>query len=96
MKLIKRLYDIYCSYIGIHNEGNKRLLAIASFILPIFYIYFYCIIEDVFLSIEDINDKSIFRRDFIGFYIIYFPLWTLITGIIIKLYCWVLDGYKNN
>ena len=91
---MKNLFNKYCDFIGIENEGNKRLLLVFNSVCS--SILFFWFIEET-----RPRDWGLPRGDIFEIIGIILPLITsilistLFCGLIIKTFNWVKDGYKN-
>ena len=86
---MKQLFNKYCDFIGVENEGYKRLLIVSSFITPFIY---GSVVEGGF--IEDFFKVEI-NGAIRAYFIILFPISLLLNGFFIKIFNWVKDGFKK-
>jgi hypothetical protein len=94
---MKKLFNKYCDFIGVENDGLKRILIISILCLTIInFNIFYQPIENVWKSwgYWDGNKFYIF-----SILIILPPISSIITmfeiGFFIKTFNWVKDGYSK-
>ncbi len=101
---MKKLFNKYCDFIGVENEGNKRLFIISSIIIsPI--ICFSKIINgwNLFDFMREIFEELLFiipQSILYPIYLLFVGIFSIITsfillGLIYKTYNWVKDGYKK-
>jgi len=93
---MKKIYNKYFDFIGIKNEGYKRIVIVtillSMFIFPRF--------SDE-LSIYDFDDffRYLFfddsLEDVVLFYIWFLFLSPIVIGLIIKTYKWIKEGFNK-
>ncbi len=89
---MKKIINRYFDFIGIRNEGYKRLtfvlIIIIGFILPLF----------LGLDLERYLDMIFFNDDLentlITYFLILFPS-PIIVGVIVKVTNWVKEGFNK-
>ena len=84
---MKNLFNKYCDFIGIENEGYKRLFILSWFITALLYGE---ITEGGYIS-----DLLWFRlEDWFYYFLFFLPLSLILNGVFVKIYNWVKDGFK--
>ena len=88
---MKKYYNKYCDFIGITNEGPKRLTLVLIIILGLIFPFLFDLdIEEYFemMFFDDLEDSFTF------YFLILFPS-PIIIGIFVKVTNWVKEGFKK-
>jgi len=89
---MKNLFNKYCDFIGVENEGYKRLLIISILLFPIIYPLL------VGGDIDDIFNLLLFLKDIensLTYYLIIVLPSPIYFGIVIKTIDWVKQGFNK-
>lgn len=83
----------YFEFLGIKNEGVKRLLVI---VLVLFGLYIYPFLEDD-LYFDSVIDYLLFDdfEESLIFYFHFFITSPIIVGVVVKTFMWVKDGFSQ-
>jgi hypothetical protein len=87
---MKRLIKKYFDFIGVKNEGVKRILTIVIVLLSITIIS--VLYDNVFVGYLFFQDKLTYTL-FCYFLILVPP--PLIVGVFVKIFTWVKDGFNQ-
>ena len=87
-KLFNKYFNKYCDFIGVENEGYRRLFILSWFITPFLYGQ---IVDGGFIS-----DLLRGREDeWFGYFFILLPWSVILNGVFVKIYIWVKDGFSK-
>jgi len=88
---VKNFYNKYFDFIGVTNEGPKRLTLVSIIILGLIFPFLFDLdIEEYFemIFLDDLEDSFFF------YLLILFPS-PIIVGVIIKVTNWVKEGFNK-
>jgi hypothetical protein len=90
---MKKIINRYFNFLGVENEGYRRVLSILI-IIPTIIIIFYIIDVEGF---DDFLEYLFFQDDIGDSFQIYFILLlpTIIVSVIVKVISWVKEGFNK-
>ena len=83
----------YFDFIGIENEGYKRLFILSLFITP--FIYGDFIDSNYFSGRFLKNFLDLDGEEWVLYFLFFLPLSLILNGVFVKIYSWVKDGFSK-
>jgi len=90
---MKNLFNKYCDFIGVENEGYRRLILVSIILLGITNPLFFNLDLDEYIPTLFFLHRDGWVVTLQVYFFILFP--SIIFGIIIKVINWVKHGFNN-